>query len=96
MGGRMAQSPLPAQFHGTVALATLHLRRLAKSNDVEAGFAAARELGMLDDEREQFMRACFELDARLAAGEAQPEELSYDQTAQLQRCILSINSADPA
>ena len=92
----MAQSPLGAQFHGTVALAILHLRRLAKSNDVEVGLAAARELGMLDAEKEAFMRECFELDERLLAGEITPEDVSYEQVANLQRCILSINSADPA
>ena len=92
----MAQSPLVAQFHGTVALATLSLRRLAKSNDIEAGFAAARDLGMLDAEKEAFMRKCFALDEQLKAGEISPDELSYDQASQLQRCIFSINSADPA
>ena len=92
----MAQSPLGAQFHGTVALAILHLRRLAKSNDVDAGFAAARELGMMDDNKERFMRECLKLDAQLEANEIGPEDLSYEQVARLQRCILSINSADPA
>ena len=92
----MAQSPLGAQFHGTVALATLHLRRLAKSNDVDAGLAVARELGMIDAEKERFMRECFELDEKLKAGVVTPDELSYDTANQLQRCIFSINSADPA
>jgi len=92
----MAQSPLGAQFHGTVALAILSLRRLAKSNDIEAGFAAARKLGMLDAEKETFMRECFALDEQLKAGEIAPSELSYDQASRLQRCIFSINSADPA
>ena len=92
----MAQSPLGAQFHGTVALAILHLRRLAKSNDLDECFDAARELGMLDGDKEQFVRTCIALDAQLTAGEIGPEDLSYDQVARLQRCILSINSADPA
>ena len=92
----MAQSPLGAQFHGTVALATLHLRRLAKSNDMDECFAAARELGMLDDDKERFMRSCFALDEQLMAGEIRPEDLAYEQVARLQSCILSINSADPA
>lgn len=92
----MGTSPLEAQFHGTMALATLLLRRLAKSNDLDACFAAARELDMLDDEREAFMRSCFDLDARLTAGEAGPDDLSPELINQMQRCILSINSADPA
>ncbi len=92
----MAQSPLGAQFHGTVALAILNLRRLAKSNDIDTCFKAARDFGMLNDEQEAFMRECFELDRRLKTGEMTPDQLSYDLPNRLQRCIFSINSADPA
>ena len=84
------------QFHGTVALAVLHLHRLAKSNDLEKCFAAARELGMLDDAKEAFMRECLDLDERRQAGDAGAEAVTQERLDRLRRCILSINSADPA
>ena len=92
----MADSPAKAQFHGTGALAILHLRRLAKSNDVDAGFAIARELHMIDGEQEDFMRGCFDLDTRLEADDQAPDEALRERASRLQRCIFSINSADPA
>ncbi len=84
------------RFHGTVALATLHLRRIAHSNDIEAGFAAARDLKMLDSEHEQFVRTCFALDERIQAGEAPEEPITLDLVNELQACVLRLNSADPA
>ena len=92
----MAQSPLGAQFHGTVALAALSLKRLAQSDDVEAGLAAARKLGALDEDDEQFVRECLALDGQLKSGEIIPAELSYDQASRLQSCISRINSAESA
>ena len=92
----MAAPSLEVQFHGTVALAVLHLRRLAKSNDLEKCFAAARELRMLDDAKETFMRECFDLDERRQAGDAAAEAVTQERLDRLRRCILSINSADPA
>lgn len=84
------------RFHGTVVLTILHLRRLAKSNDIEEGFAAARDLHMIEPSHEEFMRRCLALDEQIQAdgddGEYDLPELSRE----LQACVLRINSADPA
>lgn len=84
------------QFHGTVALAVLHLRRVAHSNDVEEGFAAARQLKMISPEHEQFIRACFALDNQLQAGEEPSQPVTPELIGELQACVLRLNSADPA
>ncbi len=77
-------------------LVTLHLWRVAKSTDVEDGFAQARVLGMIDEENERFMRACLALDAQLEAGEELPEPLTMQMVDELQACAIRLNSADPA
>ena len=82
MGKRMGEVTVEQRFHGTVALTILHLRRLAKSNDIDAGFAAAHDLKMIGPEHEAFMRP--------------PEPVTVDTVDQLQACVLRINSADPA
>jgi len=95
----MAVVSTEQRFQGTVALAILHLRRLAKSNDVEKGFAAARELLMIDDEQEQFMRECLTLDRALRDGsslDGNVAQVDDELIKRLQACVLSINSADPA
>ena len=95
----MAVVSTEQRFQGTVALAILHLRRLAKSNDVEKGFAAARELLMIDDEQEQFMRECLTLDRALRDGsslDGNTVQVDDELIKRLQACVLSINSADPA
>lgn len=84
------------RFHGTVVLAILHLRRLAKSNDIDKGFAAARELHMIESEHEAFMRRCLALDERIQTGNPS-DEIDYPELSrELQACVLRINSADPA
>ena len=92
----MAEVTREQRFHGTVALMVLHLRRLAKSNDVEAGLKAARKLSMIDGAQEDFMRVCLALDERICAGDESPDAIAPDLPQRLQACILSINSADPA
>ena len=84
------------QFHGTVALAILHLRRVAHSNDIDAGFAAARELKMISPEHERFIRSCLALDKGLQAGEVADDAVTPELVRELQACILRLNSADPA
>ena len=84
------------QFHGTVALAILHLRRLAKSNDVDKGFAAARDLRMINPQHEAFMRDCLALDEQLQNGIEPATPITVDLSKELQECVLRINSADPA
>ena len=92
----MAEVSIEQRFHGTVALAVLHLRRLAHSNDVDAGFAAAHDLKMISPDHERFIRDCFELDARLQVGEAPDEPVTQALIDELQACVLRLNSADPA
>ena len=96
MGGGMTEVSIEQRFHGTVALAILHLRRLAHSNDVDAGFAAAHELKMISAEHERFIRDCFDLDARLQVGEESGESVTAELINELQACVLRLNSADPA
>lgn len=84
------------QFHGTVVLTILHLRRIAHSNDVDAGFAAARDLKMISPEHEQFIRACLALDEQVQAGEPPAEPITPALIQELQACVLRLNSADPA
>lgn len=84
------------QFHGTVVLAILHLRRAAKSNDVDAGFGAAYELKMIAPEHERFIRKCFALDDEIQAGQEPSELITPELVKELQACVLRLNSADPA
>lgn len=86
----MAQVSIEDRFHGTCNLVILHLRRAAKSNDREAGFSTARDMGMLSPEREQFIRRCLEID------ETGCEPVTEGLIKELQACILSLNTADPA
>ena len=92
----MGEVSLEYQFHGTVVLVILHLRRVAQSNDLEAGFAMARELKMIAPEHEQFIRACLALDNQLQAGEQPNEPITRELIQELQACALRLNSADPA
>lgn len=84
------------RFRGSVRLVTLHLWRVVKSTDVEEGFAAARQMGMISEENESFMRRCMALDAQLAAGEEPDEPITMDMVHELQMCAIRLNTADPA
>jgi hypothetical protein len=92
----MTEVSVEMRFHGTVVLAILHLRRLAKSNDIDACFAAGRDLHMIGPEHEAFMRKCLALDEELQSGEELDEPITMDLVDELQACVLRINSADPA
>ena len=92
----MGEVSLEQRFHGTVVLVTLLLRRVAHSNDTEAGFDAARELRMIAPEHERFIRDCFALDAQLQAGEQADAPITQSLVDELQACALRLNSADPA
>lgn len=92
--GTMANVTIEDRFHGTCNLVILHLRRAAKSNDLETGFTAARDMGMLKPDQEQFIRDCLALNERIQSGE--PATITNDRIKQLQACILSLNTADPA
>ena len=92
----MGEVSIEQRFHGTVALAILHLRRLAKSNNTEVGLATARELLMIDEEQESFIRECLELDNAIRENPEQASAIDGERIKRLQACILSVNSADPA
>lgn len=92
----MAEVSIEQRFHGTVVLAILHLRRLAKSNDIDAGFAAGRDMHMIGPEHEEFMRECLALDELLQAGGTTDKPITMELINELQACVLRINSADPA
>lgn len=47
-------------------------------------------MGMLDSEREAFVRRCLEID------ETHDEPITDELIKKLQACILSLNTADPA
>ena len=93
----MGEVTIEQRFHGTCNLVILHLRRAAKSNDLEKGFSTARSMGMLKPPQEQFVRECLELDEALQSGSA-PSDATVDEELikQLQACALSLNTADPA
>lgn len=85
----MAEVSVEKRFRGSVRLVTLHLWRVAKSTNVEDGFAEAVRLGMLKPEHVTFIRACFELEEQGGA----PTQAMVDE---LQACALRLNTADPA
>lgn len=60
--------PIERRFHGSVNLVILHLRRVAQSNDIDAGLAAARRLRMFDADNEAFVRRMLALDEALQSG----------------------------
>ena len=92
----MREISLEERFRGTCNLVILHLRRAAKSNDLEAGFTAAREMGMLKPDQEEFVRECLLLNDAIQSGSNDHAPLDQDRIKQLQACILSLNTADPA
>ena len=92
----MAEVTIEDRFHGTCNLVILHLRRAAKSNDLEAGFAVARDMGMLKPAQEQFIRDCLALNEAVQSGETDHAPITDEAIKQLQSCILSLNTADPA
>ena len=92
----MAEVTIEDRFRGTCNLVILHLRRAAKSNDLEVGFATAREMGMLKPEQERFIRECLALEQGMQTGATGQGEVTEDLVKRLQACILSLNTADPA
>ena len=92
----MAEVPVERRFRGSVRLATLHLWRVAKSTDLEQCFKEARDLRMINQENEDFIRRCFALDAQLEAGKEPDEPITAEMVQELQMCVLRLNSADPA
>lgn len=94
--GRRSEVPAERRFAGTVRLVTLHLWRVAQSTDVEEGFRAAAELGMLSPENEAFVRRCFAMAEALEAGTEPGLPITDALVDELQACALRLNAADPA
>lgn len=92
----MAEVTIEDRFHGTCILTVLHLRRAAKSNDLEEGFKTARDMRMLNDEHERFVRDCLELDEQIQSGANPKTQLNEELIKELQACVLRLNTADPA
>ena len=92
----MAEVPVEKRFRGSVRLVTLLLWRIGESTDVECGFAKAREMRMIDEGHERFIRECFKVDARMEKGEEPGMALTLEVVNELQACALRLNSADPA
>lgn len=88
--------PVERRFHGSVVLVILHLRRVAQSNDIDAGLAAARRLCMFDADNEAFVRRMLALDEALQAGKPLDEPITAALADELQACALRLNAADPA
>ncbi len=92
----MAEVSAEKRFRGSVRLVTLLLWRIGESTDVEKGFAQARDMRMINDEHEAFIRECFALDLQLEKGEEPEKPISIELVNELQACALRLNSADPA
>jgi len=92
----MREISIEDRFHGTCNLVILHLRRAAKSNDLERGFAFARDAKMLGPDHEAFVRKCLRMDGLLQAGKEADEPVTDELIRELQRCVLRLNTADPA
>ncbi len=92
----MAEVTLEKRFRGTVRLVTLHLWRVAKSTDLEEGFAEALAMGMLKPDQVSFIRECLALDEALERGEAVGGRLTEGRVRELQADVLRLNTADPA
>ena len=88
--------PVERRFHGSVVLVILHLRRVAQSNDIDAGLAAARRPCMFDADNEAFVRRMLALDEALQAGKPLDEPITAALADELQACALRLNAADPA
>ncbi len=92
----MAEVSLEKRFRGSVRLVTLHLWRVAKSTDLEEGFAQALALGMLKPENVAFIRECLAANEKLERGEALGLSITDGMVKELQANALRLNTADPA
>lgn len=88
---------LERQFHGTCALMRVQLMRAAENSDVEACFPLVRARGLITEDDERFIRACFALDESVQLGGEPGELLSKDSIARLHMIVASrLNVADSA
>lgn len=92
----MAEVSVEKRFRGSVRLVTLLLWRIGESTDIERGLAQARDMGMINEQHERFIRDCMGIDERMGRGEDPGCELTLQLVDELQACALRLNSADPA
>lgn len=90
----MSEPTVERRFHGSVVLVILQLRRAARST-TEAGFVAAKEMLMLTEEQEAFIRRCMALDEQLQNGQKPDEPITIDLVNELQKCARRLSSSDP-
>ena len=92
----MSEVSLEKRFRGTARLVTLHLWRVGASTDLDTCFRAARELGMIDQTLEAFLRACLYACEQLEAGQVPDMPITSETVCELQANALRLNAADPA
>lgn len=93
----MADVPFHRQFAGQARLVRLLLWRIGDSTDLDACFAQAREMGMLDADDEAFVRTCIELEERHRDDMSTLASLvDSEMVRRLFRCADKLNRADSA
>ncbi len=70
------------------------LWKIGKSTDVERGLKCARNLRMITEADEAFIRHAFEIDAALEAGAN--TDITQEMVDELRKCANRLNAADPA
>jgi hypothetical protein len=70
------------------------LWKIGKSTDVERGLECARNLRMITEADEAFIRRAFEIDAAFEAGTE--TDITQEMVDELRKCANRLNAADPA
>lgn len=93
----MVEVALHRRFAGQARLVRLLLWRIGDSTDLDACFSTAREMGMLADGDEEFLRLCMRLeeDARDDVAALEPQ-IDQEMVERLFRCADKLNRADSA
>lgn len=92
----MDATPLERQFAGQARLVRLLLWRIGDATDMDVCFATAKELGMIDDADERFLRTCLDAEERQRTAGTLDMEPTADTIARLRRCADKLNRADAA
>lgn len=93
----MEEIALHRQFAGQARLVRLLLWRIGDSTDLDVCFAHARDMGMLEEDDEAFLRECMELEEQHRDDAARLEPLVDQEMVQhLFRCADKLNRADAA
>lgn len=93
----MQDQAMIRRYKGAVQLVTLHLWRVGKTTDIDSCIECAKNLGMIDEGDEAFIRKCILLNERIGNGdETCADEVSNELIHEVQMCAIRLNSADPA